>query len=82
MNLTAAHLEQFHQFALGKVSSGEAQSLSTLAAEWEASQREYDEAVVELRECIADMEAGVGRPLREVDAELRAKHGFAPRKSP
>jgi hypothetical protein len=71
-------LDQFHQFALGKLSNGGADSVSQLAAEWEA-RREFDETVAELRECAADMEAGVGRPFAEVDAELRQKHGFAPR---
>lgn len=75
MILTPSTLDQFHQFALGKMSSGTATSLTQLAAEWERQQRD-EETEAELRECIADMEAGIGRPLREVDSQLRAKHSF------
>ena len=82
MEITPTYLDQFHQFALGKWSAGEAKSLTQLAAEWELQQRDDDETVAELRECITDMEAGIGRPLRAVDTELRAKHGFQPRKTP
>jgi hypothetical protein len=81
MIVTPTYLDQFHQFALGKMSAGEAKSLTQLAAEWEMQQRD---AITEadLRECMADMEAGIGQPLRKVDAQLRAKHGFQPRKTP
>ena len=78
MPLTQDDLNQFHEFAVGRLSGGDAESLSQLAAQWEA-QREYDETVKLLQDRTADMEAGIGRPLTEVDEELRAKHGFQKR---
>lgn len=41
---------------------------------------EYDETVADLRVGLEDEQAGRVRPLREVDAELRQKHGI-PRQS-
>lgn len=79
MAVTKEELEGFHDFATKRVDNGGAESLAELLSEW-LSRREYRETVAEVSECIADMEAGVGRPLDEVDAELRAKHGFAPAK--
>ena len=38
--------------------------------------RRQDEELQAIREGIADMEAGRYRPLDEVDAEIRDKHGF------
>ena len=76
MTITYQDLQQFHLFAVGKVTGGGAESVTQLAAEWEALRE--DETMAELRRRAADMEAGIGRPLREVDKELRAKHGFSP----
>ena len=78
MSVTQDDLNQFHQFAVVKISNGGAESVSQLAAQWEAV-RDYDDTVAELRQCAEDMEKGIGPPLREVDAELRSKHGFVKR---
>jgi hypothetical protein len=78
MPVTRKELEGFHHFASERVGNGGAESLEDLVSQWRAS-HDYHETVAEVRGCMADMEAGIGRPLEEVDAEIRAKHGFAPR---
>jgi antitoxin ParD1/3/4 len=39
--------------------------------------RDRDETLAGLREGLSDLDAGRVRPLGEVDAELRTKHGIA-----
>ena len=39
--------------------------------------RDRDEAIAGIREGLADLEAGRIRSLKEVDAELRIKHGIS-----
>ena len=74
MTITPQDIEQFNQFIAQKLSSGGADSMVQLAREWESQRQEYDEAVGELSQCIADMEAGHGRPLQEFADEMRAKY--------
>jgi antitoxin ParD1/3/4 len=38
--------------------------------------RDRNEAIAGIREGLADMDAGRVRPLRDVDAKLRAKHNI------
>jgi hypothetical protein len=38
--------------------------------------QEFEEAVEDIREGIRNMEAGLGRPFEEVDAEMRKKYGI------
>lgn len=40
---------------------------------------DYEETVAEIKTSIEDEQAGRVQPLREVDGELREKHGFTPR---
>jgi Arc/MetJ-type ribon-helix-helix transcriptional regulator len=40
--------------------------------------RDRDEAIAGIREGLADLDASRVRPLGDVDAELRTKHGIAP----
>ena len=56
--------------------TGPAISIVDLAQEWEAERREFKETVAELRSGIADMEAGLGRPITEFDAEMRKKYNI------
>jgi predicted transcriptional regulator len=39
--------------------------------------RDRDESIAGIREGLADLDAGRVRPLGDVDAELRTKHGIA-----
>ena len=74
MAITQQDVDQFNQFVVHKLSNGGAESMVELAREWETHRREYAETVAELSECIADMEAGKGRPLKEFADEMRKKY--------
>lgn len=39
--------------------------------------RDRDEAIAEINEGLSDLDAGQVRPLADVDAELRTRHGIA-----
>jgi predicted transcriptional regulator len=39
--------------------------------------RDRDEAIAGIREGLSDLDAGRARPIGDVDAELRTKHGIA-----
>ena len=55
------------------MSSNKVHSLVELAKQWEAEQRQSAETVAELLVSMADMEAGRGRPLADIAAEMRKK---------
>ena len=57
MSVTQADLNAFHQFALGKISNGGAESLPQLMEEWTA-QTEYAQTVAAVRQGVAEGEAG------------------------
>jgi antitoxin ParD1/3/4 len=61
------------QMALGHYNSADDLLIDALAA---LAERRDDIAAIE--DGIADMDAGRMRPLEEVDAAIRAKHGFPP----
>jgi len=42
---------------------------------WRA-EKEYEEACEDIRQGLADMEAGLGEPLEKVTEEIRKKFGF------
>ncbi|WP_254510862.1 hypothetical protein [Anatilimnocola floriformis] len=81
MSLTTQELADFNHFATGKLTAGSAESIVELARQWEWERREFNETVAELRQGLADMEAGKGRPLAEFDAEFRKKYNLPPRDS-
>jgi hypothetical protein len=76
MPVTHEDVENFNRFLAEKLANGGADSMVELAAQWEASRREYAQTVAALGECIADMEAGRGRPFAEFVAEIRAKYNI------
>jgi hypothetical protein len=53
--------------------NGRVDSLAELARQWETNRRESAETVAELRESVADMEAGRGRQLADIAADMRKK---------
>jgi hypothetical protein len=73
MSVTHDQLNDFHQFALAKVASGEAQSIASLADEWRL-RRERDEVNQALREATNDLRAGRFRDADEVLRDLEQKH--------
>lgn len=68
--------EAFYDF-LGQSLQQGARELppEALLRKWRA-EREYEEACDDIRQGIANMEAGRGRPAGEVFAELRQRHGI------
>lgn len=76
MSVTQSDLINFHEFALTHIGDGgEDVSFLELAVQWQAT-RDHDEAVVLIRECIPDMESGIGTPLQEAADEIRRELGF------
>jgi hypothetical protein len=68
--------ESFYQFLGRSLSTGaRATPPEALLRTWR-EQREYEETCEDIRQGIADMEAGLGRPAEEVFAELRRKYGI------
>ena len=73
MAVTKEELDSFHRFANTVVDEGEAElSLEQLVIKWRANQRAAVNDAI--REGIADMNAGLGRPAGEVMEELSRKH--------
>ena len=76
MPLTRDELDSFHQFASARLDNGRVRSLEDGLRQWRAA-REEEEAIADIREGLAQADAGLLRPFREVDAELRAKYGIS-----
>lgn len=78
MPATTHDLELFHQFALERVQSGGAAlELDELVMLWyDAAEREEINAAI--RQGLAEIDAGLGRPAADVMAELSRKHGLSP----
>jgi hypothetical protein len=77
MAITQHDLECFSQFARDRLNNdGSVESLAWLVREWEA-QRECEETADDIRQGQADIEAGLGRPIDEVFAEIRGRLGTA-----
>lgn len=71
--------ESFYEFLGHTLTHGERETPpEALLRKWR-EQREYEETCEAIREGIAQMNAGLGRPAEEVFAELRRKHGIAER---
>jgi len=69
--------EAFYQYLGQTLNHGERETPpEALLRKWR-EQREYEETCEAIREGIAQMEAGLGRPVEEVFAELRRRHGLA-----
>ncbi len=71
---TPADTEAFLQFLTEQVANGEVEKTpEELPRIW---RNDRAEAIGDIRQSIQNMEAGLGRPLREVDGKIRAKHNF------
>jgi hypothetical protein len=76
MPATLSDLDDFHRFAADEVrNSPESPEFKDLVREW-LRRRERDEVNAIIRQGIADIDSGLGRPAREVMEELRAQHGI------
>lgn len=79
MSTTLEQLDEFHRFARERLSQGEPElSIEDCLRLWRA-RVEYEETVAAVRQGVADIEAGRGRPFAEVDAEIRRDLGLEPR---
>lgn len=76
MSDTQQLLEDFHQFALGRLSQGQSElELDDLMLQWYDS-KESEQINATIRQGLADMDAGLGKPASDVSDELRKKFGF------
>ena len=73
---TQQQLEEFHQFALGRLRQlPDEVELDDLLLQWyDSKDAESINAVI--RQGLADMESGKGKPADAVSRELRSKFGF------
>jgi hypothetical protein len=80
MSITKAELDRFHDFAVSLVSGTESGvtwlQLFELWRMENPSDAEYRENLAAVRESLEAMEAGRMRPLADVDAEFRKRHGM------
>ena len=76
MSVTQQLLEEFHQFALGRLSQGKNElELDDLMLQWYDS-KESEEINATIQQGLVDMNAGLGKPAGVVSSELRKKFGF------
>lgn len=76
MSDTQQLLEEFHQFALGRLSHGKTElELDDLMLQWYDS-KESEEINATIRQGLVEMNAGLGKPPGVVSSELRKKFGF------
>jgi hypothetical protein len=76
MPVTEQEFQCFSEYVHERLANGGAESLSGLALEWEAH-REAEETIDDVRQGLADIEAGLGKPAEEVFTEVRQRLGLA-----
>lgn len=69
--------ESFYNFLSNSLGQGDRETPpETLLRQWR-EQREFEATCAAIQEGFEQMEAGLGRPVEEVFAELKRKHGIA-----
>jgi hypothetical protein len=79
MSIVHDEFAGFQQFAEAKLHAGEVESLDELFDLWRMehpASDEQDDIQQAIQEGLADLKAGRYRSADEVNAEIRAKHGF------
>jgi hypothetical protein len=81
MAVTENDLQDFQLFAAAKLNDSGAQSLVELAGLWQAqrqdaTRREMEETLADIRESHADIEAGRVSPVADAVAEVRQQLGL------
>ena len=73
---TQQQLEEFHQFALGRLKQmPDEVELDDLLLQWyDSKDSESINAII--RQGLADIKSGKGKPADDVSRELRSKYGF------
>jgi len=75
---TQQQLEEFHQFALVRLTQiPDEVELDDLLLQWYDS-KNTDSINAIIRQGLADIESGKGKPADDVSRELRSKFGFPP----
>jgi hypothetical protein len=76
MGITQSQLDEFHQFAIGRLSSESVEvQLDELLLQWYDS-KDKDGINATIREGLADIEKGLGKPASVLASELRTKFGI------
>lgn len=76
MSTTRDEIDRFHQFALDRLGGDdECLELDELVLLWYDS-RDRDQVNAVIQQGLSDLEAGLGRPARQVMGELRDKHAL------
>jgi len=68
--------ESFYQFLGQSLSTGSRETPPEALLRTWREQREYEETCEDIRQGIADMDAGLGKPIQQVADEIRAELGF------
>jgi hypothetical protein len=79
MLVTQQDLDNFNRFAQQKLQNGGAESIEELFDLWRIEQpsaEEQEEIHAAIRQGLADIKAGRGRPVETVMEELRRKHNL------
>jgi len=77
MSVTSGQLEAFHRFAQQKLQNGGAESIEELFDLWRIEQpspEEQAEIHAVIRQGLADIEAGRGRPAEDVMRDVQLKY--------
>lgn len=73
--VTKADLQAFQQFAVQRVSTGDVNSLTDLAGEWEAQKREIEATVQDIKQSHAEIESGDVSSVADAFTNARHKLG-------
>jgi hypothetical protein len=68
--------ESFYRFLGQSLSTGSRETPPEALLRTWREQREYEETCEDIRQGIADMDAGLGKPIQQVADEIRAELGF------
>jgi hypothetical protein len=75
LSVTLDQLNDFHRFAIARLGSGGAESLTELADQWQAA-REREDVNQALREATGDLKAGRFRPADDVLRDFERKYSL------
>jgi predicted transcriptional regulator len=73
---TQTDLEAFYSFVGQSLKQGEKDAVPEAVLEKWRAEREHDAVCDDIRQGIADMDAGLGIPLAEVAEKIRRKYGI------
>lgn len=80
MPVTEAELKSFTEFVSQRMAEDSSLSLRDCLDRWQ-EEREREETIADMRQSLADIEAGRVRSLEEADVEIRRRLGWPARTS-